>query len=283
MEGRVSDRRIESGGGQQWPLLFFIISVLLTSPCKAQSEPAQATEAIKNSEAAVGTIVGNYRLVDQDWEVIPLRSFAGRPLIISFMYVDCHGPCQLINQSLANLRKAFKSDSAKDTVFLSITIDSENDTPGALKEYGSSFTDDFTNWRFASTDQETLKRMVADLGFEYKKNEMGFDHLNRITLIGPDGTVLRHFYGMEYNPDEVEKVIVSVMSGKGVSSLISRMINPITLYCSRYDPVTKTFKVDYAFIASSVLQYLFILGTLGYIFREKIKNWFRPGNQGEIK
>jgi cytochrome oxidase Cu insertion factor (SCO1/SenC/PrrC family) len=278
MEGRVSDRRIESGGGQQWPLLFFIVTVLLISPGKAQSEPDSATKAIENSEAALGTVVGNYRLVDQDWEVLPFRSFAGRAVIISFMYIDCHGPCQLMNQSLANLRKTFKSDSAKDTVFLSITIDSENDKPGALKEYGSSFTDDFINWRFVSTDQETLERMVADLGFQYKKNEMGFDHLNRITLIGPDGTVLQHFYGMEYNPDDVEKSIVSAMSGKGFSSLINRIINPITLYCSRYDPVSKTFKVDYAFITSSVLQYLFILGTLGYVFREKIKSWFRPGS-----
>ncbi len=283
MEGRVSDWRIESGGGQQWPLLFFVVTVLLISPCNAKSEPVSPVEALKKSEATIGATVGNYRLVDQDWEVLPFRSFAGRAVIVSFMYIDCPGPCQLINQSLANLRKAFKSDFAKDTVFLSITINSENDTPGALKEYGSSFTDDFANWRFVSTDQETLERMAADLGFEYKKNEMGFDHMNRITLVGPDGTVLRHFYGMEYNPDEVEKSIDSAMSGKGVFSFISRIINPVTLYCSRYDPVSKTFKVDYAFIASSVLQYLFIFGTLGYIFRENIKGWFRSGNRPKQK
>jgi len=245
---------------------------LLTLPLPAASEPA-----LKRSEAAVGATVGNYRLVDQDWEVLPLRSFAGTPLIISFMYIDCHGPCQLMNQSLADLREAFKSAEAKETVFLSITIDRENDTPGALKEYGENFTDDFSRWRFASTDPATLERMVADLGYHYEKNERGFDHLNRITLIGPDGVVLRHFYGTHYSPADVEKSVREAMVGKGLSSLVARIVNPLTLYCSRYDPVSKTFRVDYAFIASSVLQYLFILGTLGYLFRENIRRWIRPG------
>lgn len=247
-------------------MMLSVISVLWLSPSVS---PAYAvTSVVERSELAKGRVVANYRLIDQDGRDLPFHSLRGRPVLVSFMYAACVDTCLLTNESIKNLLKAIDPKIAKQLLILSVSIDQEYDTSERLKEYGLSYTANFENWRFVKTDEETLKNMVRDLGFSYEKTKHGFDHLSRLTLIGPDGRVVRHFYGTDYNPGEVGEAVKTILSGQSLSNRISDTISRVLIYCSTYDAVSGTYRIDYSFIAATVINSLLVIGSTIFLLRK---------------
>lgn len=252
----------------------FLAPAIAVSIAITAVDDTYAESVLERSEGAIGSVVKNYRLINQDGEFTPLYNFKGRPMLLAFFYTECLGPCLLINQSLQQARASLSEKIAGEVVTLSVSIDPLTDTPEKLREYGLEFTDNFDNWIFARADLETLGLMTKDLGFEFKKSGAMIEHMNRLTLIGPDTVVRKHFYGTDYDPASVEKAIIAVIEGRSVSNKLSDAMDWALLYCSNYDPVTKTYKIDYFFIASIALQYILIIGTLAYIFRKRISGYF---------
>ncbi len=240
------------------------------------NSPTLAQSALERSEGAVGRTMDNYRLIDQDGNFIPFYTYKGRPVLLNFMYTECLGPCQLISANIQKIQNALEPALAEDLMTVSVTIDIDHDKPEVLKEFGQEYTDDFDNWIFARADMETLTRMVEDLGFQYEISKTGMEHMNRITIIGPDGVVKKHFYGMEYDPDEVGNAIRDVVEGRTLSDKFSDSLDWALIYCSNYDPKTKTYRIDYFFIVTVVFQYFLVMGTLIYIFRNNIvRMWMK--------
>lgn len=247
-----------------------LLCLLLASTFPSFVFASSADEPTALSELSIGSYVNNYRLVDHNGDFIPFYKFKGGPILVSFMYIDCQGPCHLINQSLKNLLKNLSPDVAAKTIILSISLDSQNDPPARLKEYGFEFSGGAKNWIFATGNVDTINSMVKDLGFTYKKTKTGIDHLNRLTLVGPDGKVLTHFYGVDYNPKTVEKALADAIAGRGVTAAVTDAFNSFMLFCSTYDPATDTYRVNTFFLISVIIQYFLVMGTLIYVFRGKL-------------
>lgn len=247
-----------------------LLCLLLVPPFPPFVFASAADEPTALSQLSIGSYVRNYRLVDHNGDYLPFYKFKGGPVLVSFMYIDCKGPCHLINQSLKNLLKNLDKEVAGKTTILSISLDSQNDPPARLKEYGFEFSGGAKNWIFATAAVETINSMVSDLGFTYKKTRTGIDHLNRLTLVGPDGKVLTHYYGVDYNPKTVEKALSDAMAGRGVTAVVTDAFNSLMLFCSTYDPVTDTYRVNKLLLVSVGVQYLLVMGTIIYFFREKL-------------
>ena len=239
---------------------------------------------MEKSEAVIGRLAPNYRLMNQDGQFVALHSLKGKYLLISFIYTECPGPCIAITQSVANLFKRMDPDIASRTYGLTITIDNATDSSSKLKEYGLEFTDSFDRWMFARTDDETLKRLVTDLGFYFeKKNEGWFEHMNRLTLLGPDMRLLAHFYGTEYKPADVEGAIRDSLEGRTVKSRLKDTFDYALVFCSDYDPVTGVYKVDYKFLAVILFQDFLALATAVYFLRHRISRMFLWIFKGRIE
>jgi cytochrome oxidase Cu insertion factor (SCO1/SenC/PrrC family) len=247
-----------------------LLCLLLVSAFPSFVSAGVADEPTALSELSIGSYVRNYRLVDHNGDYVPFFKFKGGPVLVSFMYVDCQGPCHLINQSLKNLLKSLSPGVAAKTTILSMSLDSQNDPPARLREYGFEFSGGAKTWVFATANVDTLNSMVTDLGFTYKKTKTGIDHLNRLTLVGPEGKVLAHYYGVDYNPKTIEKALADAIAGRGVTAVVTDAFNTLMLFCSTYDPATDTYRVNVFFIISVVVQYLLVMGTLIYVFRAKL-------------
>lgn len=244
--------------------------LLLVPPFPPFVSASAADEPTALSQLSIGSYVRNYRLVDHNGDYLPFYKLKGGPVLVSFMYIDCQGPCHLINQSLKNLLKSLTTEVAEKTTILSISLDSQNDPPSRLKEYGFEFSGGAKNWIFATATVDTINSMVGDLGFTYKKTKTGIDHLNRLTLVGPDGKVLTHYYGVDYDPKTVEKALADAIAGRGVTATVTDAFNSFMLFCSTYDPVTDTYRVNTFFLISVGIQYLLVMGTIIYFLRRKL-------------
>ncbi|MDH5509060.1 MAG: SCO family protein [Nitrospinota bacterium] len=230
---------------------------------------------IEKSEAVIGRLAPNYRLMNQEGRFVALHSLKGKYLLISFIYTECPGPCIAITQSVANLFKQMDPKIAERTQGLTITIDNVTDSSEKLKEYGLEFTDNFDSWIFARTDDETLPRLAADLGFYFEQKEKGwFEHMNRLTLLGPDMRLLAHFYGTDYDPVAVEGAIRDSLEGRTVKNRLKDTLDYALVFCSEYDPVSGTYKIDYKFLFVIIFQDLIALATAAYFLRHRISRMF---------
>jgi len=75
-------------------------------------------------------------LINQDGKKVQLRKIvnSNKPVVISFVYSTCTTICPVLSAGFANLQNRLAT-SGHAPQLISITIDPENDTPKAMKEY----------------------------------------------------------------------------------------------------------------------------------------------------
>ena len=239
-----------------------VLAIGITASLCAAAKAAQGV--LEKSEAVLGRSVANYRLMDQDGRFIPFFSLKGKPVLLSFIYADCPDACPVINQSIAALLKGLPKGVSGGMAVVSVTLDPVQDTPEKLKRYSDEFRE-FPNWHFVTTDRDTLQSMVSDLGFTYEEKEGNISHMNRLTLLDSDGKVARHFYGTDFNRREMEGAITALIEGRTLGGRLTSVLDKLMLYCSRYDPAAKTYKVDIKIVAVWGIQYFLIFATAAFL------------------
>lgn len=71
-------------------------------------------------------------LRDPDGRVVDLREFRGRPVFITFVYVNCPDVCPLIVQTLRRMTRL--APGARPAV-LAVSVDPRGDTPAAVRAF----------------------------------------------------------------------------------------------------------------------------------------------------
>jgi protein SCO1/2 len=170
-----------------------------------------ARERLIAAEDMVGKKVGDFTLIDQDGASFEIKQMLGKPYLINFIYTSCNHACPLITQSLADAVMKVKKQLGVKFRVLTVGIDVENDSPDKLREFGLRFVDDFDGWRFATADRKTIEALTSNFGFFYQKEQLGgFTHMNMITLVGSDGVIKKHIYGMQPRKKEILKPLKKV-------------------------------------------------------------------------
>ncbi|MDP6959247.1 MAG: hypothetical protein QF645_10600, partial [Planctomycetota bacterium] len=62
-------------------------------------------------------------------------------------------------------------------------------------------------WRWLTADKETIEKLTAAVGFEYKKEGVEYRHAASLIILSPEGKISRYMYGTRYLPVHVEMAI----------------------------------------------------------------------------
>lgn len=162
-------------------------------------------------ESKVGAPVVDIALVDQDAKPFHLSDYKGKILAMTFIYTRCPLPefCPRLMKSFQELEKAMEADPAlRDRArLLSVSFDTEFDTPEVLNAFGSAFVTDrgkgpFARWRLATGTAESIDRLARFLGLVFYKEDGTFAHSMVTVVIGPDGTLVREISGSDWEVAE---------------------------------------------------------------------------------
>lgn len=176
-----------------------------------------------NVEAAAGTEVPNFSLINQDAKPIKIQNYRGKALLLTFIYTRCPVPdyCTLMSNNFASIEQALRNQEGlyDKTHLLSITVDPEYDTPAVLRSYGASHTgryseEAFKHWEFATGSREEVNAIAQFFGLQYYPAEGEIIHGLRTAIISPDGKVHKVYRGNEWKPDEVVKDLEALLSTK---------------------------------------------------------------------
>jgi len=169
-------------------------------------------------EGAISAVVEDrapeFSLTDQSGAEVTLASLRGKALLIDFIYTHCPGPCPILTGRHAQVLRELAPELRARVHFVSITVDPEHDTPGALANYARTRGADLASWSFLTGDPERVRAVLKDYGVfaQPSANPGEVDHVVVTLLVGKDGRVVKRLFGVEDSVAEVKQALEGIAS-----------------------------------------------------------------------
>jgi protein SCO1/2 len=172
-----------------------------------------------------GDEIPDFRLTNQDGKQIRLAQYRGKALVLTFIYTRCPLPdyCPLMSTNFHRVDQELQKDpeAYARTHLLSISFDTDYDTPKVLRSYGAAHTErysdeTFQHWEFATGTPDEVKGIAQFFGLRYYHDtESGKDqviHTLRTAVIGPDGKLVKLYRENSWKPEQILEDLRSVTS-----------------------------------------------------------------------
>jgi protein SCO1/2 len=252
------------------------LGLVLGFAAHAQDEKAAApgldpAEALRASQAAVGTVVGDYTLLDREGRPVRLASYRGKPLLVSFIYTGCFQVCPTATRALGDAVQVLQARMGTGRFnVVSIGFNQPADSPQALKAFAAQHRIATPDWEFLSPPPRIVDSLTREFGFRYQATPAGFDHLLQVTLVDAEGRIASQVYGERITADALAVPIQQMMEGAPLAGplQISALIERVRVLCTVYDPKTGTYRVDYSLAIEIAGGLTFFLAMLLYMFNE---------------
>jgi protein SCO1/2 len=248
------------------------LGVAVTVPPTPNAEPFQYEQALAESRAAIGRALGTYTFRDRQNRIVPLTAFRGKPLIISMIYTSCYQICSMTTRYLAEMVRVARGGLGSDAFnVVTIGFDTRFDTPVAMAAFArQQRVADEPNWRFLSTDADTIQRLAKDLGFSFYRSPKGFEHVVQSTVVDGNGVIYRQVYGEAFDPPLLGEPLKELVLGRprAEDSFVDDLVRRVRFFCTVYDPSREGYRFDYSLFVGMFIGGLIILATAWFIGRE---------------
>lgn len=177
--------------------------------------PLTPTTAVPG-EPKPGDEIPDFQLINQDGKRVRLSQYKGAATALTFIYTRCPQPdqCTLMSTNFAAVDKALQSqpDVYPKTHLLTISFDSDYDTPKVMRSYGASHTgrysdETFQHWEFLTGSADEVKGIAQFFGLRYFHDDSSGEeqviHSLRTAVIGPDGKLFKLYRGNDWKPEQI--------------------------------------------------------------------------------
>lgn len=124
--------------------------------------PKEPVLVQRDGKSVVDTIYAEippFSFIDRYGQPFTDRDVAGKIIIADFFFTRCTTICPRMSINMQQLQLKLNDEAYKDVVFLSHTVDPENDTPAVLDEYAKKLEADPTRWKFLTGNAVDIYRM----------------------------------------------------------------------------------------------------------------------------
>ena len=151
-------------------------------------------------------------LTDQNGREVRFYSdvLQGKTVIVESFFSTCTGTCPLMNATFAKIQDAVGARLGKDVFLVSITVDSENDTPAKLKEYAARMKAR-PGWIFLTGKKENVSQALHKLGLTAPKRE---DHKNLFIVGNEPKGLWKKVFGLA-KAEEIVPIVQGVIDDRG--------------------------------------------------------------------
>jgi protein SCO1 len=142
---------------------------------------------------------------NQEGQPVSLKSFTGKPVILTMFFASCSYACPLLVNEMQKMESSIPENKRNEYRFILVSIDPERDTPAKLKIYANEHKLDLSRWTLLAGSNDNIMELAALTGFKYKKDDDGnYSHSNLITLLNQQGEIVHQQTGL--NQDIAESV-----------------------------------------------------------------------------
>lgn len=193
-----------------------LTSIVVTS---APSKPMTLAE-LPPHPLLVGENVPTIAMTNQDNQPTALTDYRGKAVLITFVDSECTDDCPVITRMFAHIGQILSKnpEAYAKSHLITISIDPAHDTPAVLRRYGLKYLDGnangFKHWEFVHMTPENLKRLATDFDVSYRPIKGDIEHTMDITLIGPNGEVVRSWSGDDWNAEKIAAFVAASATNK---------------------------------------------------------------------
>jgi protein SCO1/2 len=212
-------------------------------------------EALQMGQAAIGRSVPDVALIDgDDRHAVTLASFAGKPLLVSFVYTGCFQVCPTQTRALHEaVRGLDRMLGPHQFNVVSIGFNQPFDAPEAMRAFARQHGIGAANWRFLSPPGDAVATLTEAFGFAYVATPAGFDHVLGVTVVDARGRIHAQVYGDRLRADQLgrplrELLLDAPWQASPTTSTLSSMVDRVRILCTVYDPDTGAYRYDYKLI-----------------------------------
>lgn len=190
-------------GDQTW-----LESIVVIKKEAAPATPAAAAFHMPQP----GEVVPDFSVTNQDGRQVRLQDYRGKSVLLTFIYTSCPQPnfCPLMTRNFAQIEKRLADDRQvyRKTHLLSISFDTEHDTPEVLRKYAASQVSrgkaiNFRHWEFASLPAGQRQEVAHFFALTYSEQQGQIIHSLSTAIISPDGRLYRWYHGNDWQPSTV--------------------------------------------------------------------------------
>lgn len=165
---------------------------------------------VKDGVEDASVILKNHAVLDQDGKQFQFvdELVSDKIVVFDFIFTSCTTVCPVTTVLLSKAHENLSDISDDELIFVSLSIDPNQDTPARLK----AFADDRSaNWTFVTGDKNTMDDLLVSMD-AYTTNPE--DHIPML-IIGDakSGRFERHF-GLP-DPDAVEARVRKLLEARG--------------------------------------------------------------------
>lgn len=196
-------------------LLISVIFTLISCNEKSEKLPylGNHVEVTENGQSVVKKHfeVPEFKFVNQDKATVTNKTFKGKIYIADFIFLRCPTICPVMNLQMKRVYDAFKED--EQVLFVSHTIDPENDSVEVLKAYADKLGVDSKKWHFLHGDKKEIYDLAEKGYFAQAYEDMdapgGFAHSGGFVLVDEKGHLRGVYDGT--NAEDVDRLMKEVV------------------------------------------------------------------------
>src|SRR6267142_1016381 len=199
-------------------LVGFLAVICLASGCATNHNPIAATSCCATNLQTVTPQVPmlpdkSIYQIDATWttdagQPLKLSALSGRPQIVAMFFTSCQNACPITVTDMKRIEAALPEALRARVGFTLISFDPERDTTAALHAYRLRRRLDPTRWTLLRGESAGVAELAARVGMKYKNGARGqFAHFNIITVLNPDGEIVRQQTGLNQNIEEMVAMV----------------------------------------------------------------------------
>ena len=242
---------------------FFLLLFPVSLPAAALDEKL----ALKESQAAIGRTVSDYRFTDSGGRDLRLAELRGKPLVVHFIYTGCFQVCPATTQYLARAVKEAERSLGPGTFRVAtVGFNLPYDDPGSMRAFARKFGIGSSDWLFLTPRAAELAALTAEFGFRYEPTAAGFDHLLQATIVDANGKIYRQVYGEEFDaPLFVGPLLELAKNAPVPQPSLEAAWEKFKLLCTVYDPAAGRYRVNYVVVIEIAVGASVVLGVLAFV------------------
>lgn len=142
----------------------------------------------------------NFKLIDHQGDTLNLANFDNKIIVANFFYATCPSICPSMNNNLRLTVEKYKDNP--EVVFISHTVNPEQDSVSALNEYAARYGYPASKWHFVTGSKQEIYDLAENHYHVVSAAEDGahdFIHSTTIVLIDKEKRV-RGYFESNNNP-----------------------------------------------------------------------------------
>ena len=186
----------------------------------AERDPVQASrlrilDAVTGGTQIQPLAVGEkaeFALTDQTGQMVKLSEFAGKVVVIDFIYTRCPLPdyCFRLSSNFSRLQMRFAGTA--DLVLLTVTFDPVHDGAEELARYAHIWKADPRKWRFLTGSLAQIQQVCGLFGVVYWPDEGVFTHTLHTAVIDRGGKLAANLEGNRFAAAQLGDLVQTVLN-----------------------------------------------------------------------